>query len=361
MESPGPTPSAAMAASRERIRAAWDARDVAALDCLIAAATPPILDHPETGAITVCREIDRGVPVSIPAGSGLAAAALLQALVAMNRLDAARAYVDAAQARFGAEAPGLGGLGFFLRRLPASAPPLHEPFADQAARDVQIVRRPGAAGVLFVFCGSAQRFGAPLNIMHRWFSALPFHLVYLRDAGRMFYLNGIASLGLGVAAGVNGCTAIARQLGAPRLYCMGNSAGVYGALNFGLRLRAEAVLGFSGPTNLAQVAGDLARRQARRSAAPEAIDPSTVDLAAAYRAAGARPRVRLFYGAGNENDVWQAENMNGVPGVETVAVDGADAHDTVAPLIRRGSFAAQLAWLADPGIAAAIDPPAATA
>ncbi len=333
---------------RERLLAAFRGGDAAGVDRMLAEGGDTLLDHPEAAAVAVAHAFDRGAPLPLATATGLGAAALLQALIAQNRLDAAAAYAAAAHRHFGADAP-IGGLWRYLRSLPPATAGM--PFHDDPARDVQIVRRAEARGVLLVFCGAAQRFGAPLNIMHRWFAALPFHIVYLRDRHRIFYLHGVASLGAGLAATIAGCRALVAGLGGGRTLCVGNSAGVYGALLIGRRLDAEAVLAFSGPTDLSRSADEQARRQSRLPPVPDPFDAARLGLGALYRDAGA-PRVRLFYGAANENDAWHAARMAEVPGAQVVPIPGQAAHDSLGPLIREGRFAEQLAWLDDPGIPA---------
>ena len=123
-------------------------------------------------------------------------------------------------------------------------------FADDPASDVQIARRAGCDTVLLAFCGQGHEIGPPMPMMHRWLGGLGASVVYLRDFNGCKYLGGIKSLAADRPASLEALRRIVDQLGGRRILCYGNSAGGFGALDYGLALGADAILCMAGATNL---------------------------------------------------------------------------------------------------------------
>ena len=67
------------------------------------------------------------------------------------------------------------------------------PFADDFAKDVQVVARPNAKTVVIVFCGAAHNIGISLDDAHRFFSRLDASVIYLRDMKNRNFLSGVNS------------------------------------------------------------------------------------------------------------------------------------------------------------------------
>ncbi len=82
--------------------------------------------------------------------------------------------------------------GVFDRIPPVGA--AHSAFRDDPTKDVQIVARSSDIVVL-LFCSSGHNLGLPLPMIHRWFARLPASLIYLRDFKRVYFFNGVQSLG----------------------------------------------------------------------------------------------------------------------------------------------------------------------
>ncbi len=89
-----------------------------------------------------------------------------------------------------------------------------------------------------------------INMIHRWLGRIGAHIVYLRDRKNQFYVMGVSSLGHDYATSIAALRRLIDQLGARSVHCMGELAGVYGALQMGLDLGAQSVLCLSGPTEL---------------------------------------------------------------------------------------------------------------
>jgi len=202
---------------------------------------------------------------------------------------------------------------------------------------ILVARGPvGADRAIIVFPGGAQRFWLSMQAMHRILRGFDCHLVYVRDFSASYYLIGDPSRGLDYNGLVDEVRETAKSLGATRLFCIGNSAGGYGAMRFGLDLGAEATLGFgssANPEDLPTRRADLARIYHQVGAAG-----GTADLRKLFAAAPNPPRAILCYGADHEGDRKQAEHMAGLPTVRLLPTPGVATHNVIAAHLRDGSF-----------------------
>ncbi len=235
-----------------------------------------------------------------------------------------------------------------LGRLPGA--PDDESFAafcDDSPLEVQVVPRDQAEVVLIGFCGSAQRMGMPLNLIHRWFGLLNAHVIYLRDYSRKNYDNGVGSLGPDLATTLSALRELIDALGASRVVCYGNSLGGYGALRYGLELQAEAVLNFAGPTFLDPSEVEHNPGQAEQVLQRRRVTPG-INLRPLYERAAATPRVHLVYSELNPYDRVHAANFAGLPNVTIEAVHGQATHDAFLPTLFEGRYEPLIRWLVDP-------------
>lgn len=235
-----------------------------------------------------------------------------------------------------------------MRLLFDRMPPVEDQpsFEDDLQREVQIVRRDGADCVLLLFAGFDHRMGVSFSMMHRWFGKLPAHLIYLRDFRSLFYLGGLPSLGDDIGATVTALQDIATALSARRILCLGCSGGVYGSLNYGLALGAEAILALAGPIDLSPKF-NVNLRSARRvahlwQAMPQA---PAIDLRQSYSTAEHPPRTLITFDPNNWDDRLHAECLAGLPNVRLDPVKAEGIHAIIAELITKGEFEARLDWL----------------
>lgn len=215
-------------------------------------------------------------------------------------------------------------------------PPHRNFLHDDPAKDVQVAKNDGAETAMFCFCGVTHRLGLPITMFQRRVAELPVSTVYLRDFHRLLYLKGIRSLGPDHVAAVEGLRAIANDLGARRIVCLGTSGGGYAALRFGLALGAQTVVSFAGLINM-----DPATQPVRKSMAlrmRKHFPDEELDYRARFLAAKDRPRLIMAYGEHAWDDRLQAELMKDVDGVELIMVSAHDEHGVVPELIRRGEF-----------------------
>jgi hypothetical protein len=219
-------------------------------------------------------------------------------------------------------------------------------FRDNARRDMQIVRKPGAAVTFVVFCGIRHGFGIQLNILHHcWLAQRRVNVIYVRDYAQNMYLTGIESLG-DVESTIRHLREQLSRLGTKKLICVGNSGGVFGALYYGALLKADASLLFAGPSSL-----DIGLQETERQSYPrlsELRQAGKIDwpnIREIYQQNGMP--VSLYFGADNRVDRMQAENLAGVPNVQLEAVPSRH-HFMIDALARSGEleriFGAAAAW-----------------
>jgi hypothetical protein len=221
------------------------------------------------------------------------------------------------------------------------------PFDDDSAKDIQVVAQPGAETVVLLFCGAGDELGLPVAMEHRWHGNLNASLIYLRDFQRCSYLRGVTSLGTNREATLTELRRIVASIGAPRMVCYGASAGVFGALDYGLELKAEAVLGISGATNLTAKFAAYSPWEEGTKVSAE-MPNAALDLRPLYASANRTPRVRMVYGHDHWDDRIQAEYMSGLSCVTLHPVEDFSEHNPVVELIIRGQFEDLLRWLVSP-------------
>lgn len=201
--------------------------------------------------------------------------------------------------------------------------------------------RPGVRRTALVFSNVGGSFG----VLKGWHSIAQVHLairplelnaIYLRDASRLVHFGGIR----GLAADYPGCIAALKALldgrGWTSVYALGDSAGGYAALRYGLDLEMRAVLSFSGQTSLDPA--DEANRHRMLEPVQNALPAYTVDLLPLYRARARRPRLLLCYGELNKSDAAHAQRMAELPETKLIPFEGFAWHSTLLEAVRRRSL-----------------------
>jgi len=275
------------------------------------------------------QSFDAGEPMIIDMQS-MVAKAVLNLIINLGRISAARMFLRACQDKFGEQMmneiePILMLAGQEIEQLK---------IIDKPWLDYQIHDR-GAETTLILACGNSHRFGVELNAVAIWLEALPVNLVYLRDFNLSLYLAGVRSIG-----NMEESVARMRQdldaLGTKRLIFAGSSGGVFGALNYGHQLNADMVLCFAGPTSL--IAGKLeASERPSYMKIQKMIDDGIIvepDMRAAYEKSGIR--VRYFYGAEYDFDKVQVPTLEGLPNVTIEPLVDWPRHIVIAEMARRG-------------------------
>ena len=161
-------------------------------------------------------------------------------------------------------------------------------------------------------------------------------LIYLQDFGRLFFLNGVASLAPDYAGTVEALRAMLPAT-RPELLCIGFSGGAYSAMHYGPDLGATRLLLFSPPTDGREEAmtnRGLATRYRRIQAA---VPGMLLDMREVFEARGNWPQMDLWYGLGLEFDRRNADRFAGMDRVRLHPVAGC-GHDVVGYLRSTGQF-----------------------
>lgn len=193
--------------------------------------------------------------------------------------------------------------------------------------DVFARAREGSSKLLVVFTGAALRFGVSLSVLLRVLDRFDCSLVFLKDVSARFYAHGVKGLGGTYRGTLDGLFQLADQLGASELYCMGQSAGGFASVQYGLDLGARGVLAFVPATCLDPLLED-GRLDLPKCAVP-GVDcyPRPFDLRSQLLSARCRPSVKLVFGEAAEPDASQARRLDGLEGVHLDAVAGYATHD----------------------------------
>lgn len=278
-------------------------------------------------------EYDTPGAVTPRARGGPAAVIEVNELVGpMLRFEVARRALDAYRGKW----PRLHGLNVTETMMPDGAR-VTDGFRDDPRRDVQVAPKPGATTTFAVFTGRRHKFGVSLNLMHHgWFSPLGVNVIYLRDFQEALYIQGIKSVG-GEDATLAALKGIVASLGTTRLVCLGNSGGVFGAWYYAVRLGAQHVLNFSGPSSIEIGIQMKPEYYDRFRELHERNLIAWPDIRALY---AAHPQVtaEVFFGGDHEFDRAQAEHMAGLPNVRLEPAPGFGKHFVVGELVRAGRF-----------------------
>ena len=199
--------------------------------------------------------------------------------------------------------------------------------------------RPGSRSVLFVFCGLNNLPGVADETLIAQMADVDAHLVILRDPHGLIYLKGVAPLGGDMAATAQGMVDLAAGLGAERILCFGTSAGGYAALRYGLMVGAERVIGFGALTLLT---AERCRVRADGRAAGlgqrlvDEVEAQLGDCRPMLEARDPPMQVDLYFGEKMPLDRFQAEHVDGVPGVRLHPLEGVGTHAVVSNLHNAG-------------------------
>lgn len=200
-------------------------------------------------------------------------------------------------------------------------------------------RAPGGK-VAVVFTGLLDQTALPSDATDAFLAAAGYTTIYVKDFERLMYGNGIKALGPDLESSAAALRQIIDGMGdVTHVLAMGFSAGGFGAINFGMALKADRVLCFSPPTMIEegflQKVGDRRGRlllaRLKRSIAPEML------VAAPRIAAQEDPvQIDLIYGEHHHLDRSHSEALGGLPGVSLYPIRDYDGHNSVVQTILDG-------------------------
>ncbi|MFZ5963389.1 tetratricopeptide repeat protein [Thalassococcus sp. BH17M4-6] len=166
--------------------------------------------------------------------------------------------------------------------------------------------------------------------------------IYLRDPDRLLFTAGHAELGGDLDSAAEALQARIDSFG-PRhsLTMIGVSAGGFGAVLFGARLKADRVVCFSSPTVVDRAFADSIGDRRARSILHriETLAPDRPRLLRPVLDAQDPPlQLDLIYGADQPQDSAYAEVVRGAPGVTLYPIKGLAEHASIIDIMQRGLF-----------------------
>ncbi len=220
-------------------------------------------------------------------------------------------------------------------------------FNDRLDAAVQFVRhkRDGSAGLLVCFCGFHGRMGIPLNFIDRWAQGAGFHTLYLRDLSQSHYRRGVSAFGNSREDTYAAIGAIARALGVRHTAIYGSSMGGLMAIRTGLAVGSQRVLCAAGTA-------DVAPRSDGTRLTPEekiAVTREEAQRLADELRQGVPGRIAYLHGSEHDRDAIIADALEGIPGVDAIALQELNRHNIDFHLVMTGRYDRTFDWLAGRG------------
>ncbi|MGJ8686996.1 MAG: hypothetical protein ACSHWQ_05925 [Spongiibacteraceae bacterium] len=225
-------------------------------------------------------------------------------------------------------------------RLPPEDTLRRPPIVDNGGDVIQSEK--GDSGTtLLVFTGLADKAMVQIELVDRFCAAAGHSAIYLRDAGRSAYIAGIPALSENFKGSIAALSELLAQHRTKRLLCLGTSIGGFGAIRYGVLLKAEKVMGASSPTNItsdfmADIGDGRGRLVARRL--QRSFTPEELDLRPEVALANGRCKIDLWYGEDYPIDANHASYLSGCAGVNQFPIPSLDSHGSFPSIIASGEF-----------------------
>ncbi|WP_319567154.1 tetratricopeptide repeat protein [Cohaesibacter marisflavi] len=205
-----------------------------------------------------------------------------------------------------------------------------------------VAETPNAENVILTF-----RTGMELPVLDALLAQYPCsHIHVPAQEGLNWGLSGINGFSNSFDESIALLRPIIDQLGAKRLIVVGFSGYGLTAIQYGIALEADIVVGFSAITNF-EVPTVAKLYTGRRPTAlahrlAKTIDPSLLDAKQALARAQKPPDVKLFYGADKERDLQFAQLLAKLDCVTIEALPGCRVHHSVLHQMQKGKLQATL-------------------
>lgn len=212
------------------------------------------------------------------------------------------------------------------------AAPHDHPLAELTPIETRL--QPGATTTIFAFGGLRTQLGIPPKEFFRSFEDKPVNVLFVKDFQQCWYMQGL----LGASRDLASTAQVLRDLtpaGTERIRTIGNSAGGFAAIHFGLALGADRVLAFGPQTTVSPE--DFKHFAATDSRIEEMdFDDGSLDLAQTLaRYPDFSGRIDLYYSDRFPRDAAHAARIADFPSVETHACPH-DRHGVAAWLKEQG-------------------------
>ncbi|MEM8616734.1 MAG: hypothetical protein AAGF20_07345 [Pseudomonadota bacterium] len=192
-------------------------------------------------------------------------------------------------------------------------------------------------GTLLIFASLKDTYGVPAPVLDLFFAELGLTAVFLHDARRLVYLDGMPTFGEGLQPTLDHLAKRFGEAGKP-LYTLGFSAGALAALWYGAALQARASLVFSPATTFdvnAHRTIDDRRARAFFRKLNRRLDAKDYALDTLFDKARPGYRVTAFCSASAPIDLGHSELLKPYPGVRVTVLEAVNQHLTFLPAAAR--------------------------
>ncbi|CUH78262.1 alpha/beta fold hydrolase [Tropicibacter naphthalenivorans] len=210
--------------------------------------------------------------------------------------------------------------------------------SDPGSAEVAFSPKVEGGDVLLRFAGLAEP--GKLHYLDAMAAAAGLNAIYLKDPNRLFFCNGLPSMGGTLDSTIEGLRAKIAEYGEGRkVTVLGSSAGGYAALLYGVLLGADRVISLSGPSTALREVGDTIKDRRVRAILhrlEQHTTPESRDIRLQIERAGYCPQLDLVYGENNRLDRAHAELLADLPQATLHPIKGFDGHNTIAYLTDNG-------------------------
>lgn len=205
------------------------------------------------------------------------------------------------------------------------------------AQNSILIREPSSDTLIVGFTLPEGTLGQSLNTVQAMLTSKGVNALYLYDSRSILHLTGTDRFGPGYQVMLDGIRALAAELGTRRLIMVGGSATGYTAIRTALDLDADGALVFGSQTFMKRKASfALARSAYTLRRMLDNIYPMMKNLRPEVEARPHRPRIVMYYSAGNRMDRMHAGNLADLPNVIQHPIKGVSRHDCLTAMAERG-------------------------
>lgn len=245
-----------------------------------------------------------------------------------------RAETMARRFRGNAEFSEFDGIVNIMTNLPACEPRLKP---SHAYPEIMVGHNEGDRAVLINFNGFAKQNIAKGNarIVERYSADLGLTLVSVNDPTNLLCLGGIPGVAGTIKESAAILSSIVSDLGIDKVYTMGGSSGGFGAVVYGLEMKADGAIIFGSPTECGPANSHIdTRSQVVARKLRNTFDSRTLDMVAWLDDAEHQLPITIYHGADNEIDSWHAGRIADRPNVRVIALEEVSSHHAMVESVR---------------------------
>ncbi|MCA1749462.1 MAG: hypothetical protein ABR601_00590 [Parasphingopyxis sp.] len=235
--------------------------------------------------------------------------------------------------RLDADSPGDEHIGGIFRQLidaPASETQLK---ALDESGEILLGHNPGDHCAVIIFSGIDNQTLLRTGTFYRYLASLGATALIVRDSRRLNYVRGLRSLAPDLDGTIVRLREIVSDLGIEKISTFGLSAGGFGAIVYGLLLRARATLCFSPPSTMSpDIAEFDTRGSAFRRRIARALDEKEWDLLTWLDESSHSLPIAIYFGEDHPQDPIHAARLGDRPGVTLHPMKGVSTHSPIMTL-----------------------------